>query len=796
METLWQDLRYAARSLRKNAGFTAVAVLTLALGIGANTAIFSFVYGILLRPLPYAHPERLVVLEDYQANYGKAPSSYPEYVDWKDQKQIFEQVDTFFMSSAALTGTRQPEQVRVVQASAGLAALLGAQPFLGRSFLGDEDKPSAPRVVMLEYGFWQKQFGGDRNIIGQTLQIEANPYTVIGILPASFHFERPADVWMGLRLDESISERGLHYLTVMGRLRPGLSLAAARQEAASVEKRLQEQRKTTHGLRLTDAQTFRVGDARPSLLALLGAVGFLLLIACANVANLLLARASARQREMAVRRALGASRGRLIRQLLTESLLLSALGGALGALLAWWGVDLMTAAAAHSIARIEEVRLGGGVLLFTLFVSVATGVLFGLAPALRATQSSLGASLKAGGRSGSEGAHSRGLRSLLVVSEVALSLVLLVGAGLMIHSFTRLMRVPRGFDSSGVLSFQVSLPKARYEKAEQQRQFFQATLERLRALPGVTSVGLTSALPASGDGANGGVGVEGLAADPENLPMAEKTITGGNYFSAMRIPLRRGRYFSEKDTATSPQTAIVNEAFARRFFPNQDPIGKRLDFMWETKGMQEIVGVVADVNYHGMESQITPQIYVPYVQRPDPYATIVVRSSGDLAALPAAAREAVLAVDASQPISDVRTADAVVARSLAPRNLSVTLFALFGGLGLALVAVGIFGVISYSVSQRTREIGVRVAFGAQQRDIVNLVVGQGLRLVVAGVGVGLLASFVLTRLMAGLLYSVTPTDPVTFGGVTVLLGAIALAACYVPARRAMRVDAMVALRYE
>jgi putative ABC transport system permease protein len=738
-----------------------------------------------------------MVLEDYQPNYGKAPASYPEFLDWKEQKQIFEQVGAYFSATAVVSGGAQPEQIRLMRASAGLLPLLGAQPFLGRGFLPEEDQRGAARVVILSYSYWEKHFGADPRIVGQTVQIDANPCTVIGVLPAGVRFERPADAWMGLRLDESNADRGTHFITVLARLRRGLSLAAARREAEAVEKRLQTERSITHGLRVTDAQTFRVGDARPALLALLGAVGFLLLIACANVANLLLARASGRQREMAVRRALGAVRSRLVRQLLTESVLLSSLGGALGALLAWWGVDLLVAAAAQSIPRIEEVRLGGGVLAFTLGVSLATGILFGLAPAMRATKSALTESLKEGGRSGNAGASGHRLRGLLVISEVALSLVLLAGAGLMVQSFVRLVRVPRGFDSSGILSFQISLPSDRYEKADKEVQFFQAVTERLRALPGVEKVGMTSTLPVSDSGANGAFKIEGR---PDwkrgEEPFVEKTIVGGDYFSALRIPLRRGRYFNERDAATSPHVAIINETFARRFFPNEDPIGKRVGFLWNMEGWQEVVGVVGDVNYHGLDTPLTPQIYVAFSQRPDSSSTIVLRSSADAATLAAASRDAVRGVERDQPISDIRTLDSIVAESLAPRSLSTMLFSLFGGVALALVAVGIFGVISYSVSQRTQEMGVRVALGARQGDILGLVVGQGMRLVTAGVGIGLVAAFALTRAMAGLLYSVKPSDPATFIGVTVLLAAIALVACYVPARRAMRVDPMVALRYE
>jgi putative ABC transport system permease protein len=626
--------------------------------------------------------------------------------------------------------------------------------------------------------------------------LDANPYTVVGVLPAGFRFDWPTDILLGLRLDESVADRGTHFIDVLGLLRPGLDLSTARREAAVVEKRLQKERATNHGIRLTDAQTHRVGEARTSLLALLGAVGFLLLIACANVANLLLARASSRQREMAVRRALGAGRTRLIRQLLTESLLLAALGGVLGALMAWWGVDAIKAAGGQTIPRIEEVQLGGGVLVFTLFVSVASGILFGLAPAFRATKSSLTEALKEGGRSGSVGAQSHRLRSLLVVGEVALSLVLLVGAGLMINSFVRLARVPRGFDSSGVLSFQIVLPNTRYEKPEQQVEFFRAAVERFRAVPGVESVGMTSTLPVSDSGANGGFKVEGLNWDANEGPSTEKTVVGADYFRAMHIPLRRGRYFDERDRSTSPHVAIINETFARRFFPNQDPIGKRVSFLWNIEGWQEVVGVVGDVNYHGLDTALTPQIYVAYPQRPDPWSIVVLRSSSDPSSLASAARGAVQAIDPNQPISELLKVDTVISGSLAPRSMTMILFSLFGGLALALVTVGIFGVISYSVSQRTQEIGIRVALGAQHGDVLRLVLGQGTRLILAGVGIGLVAAFALTRVLAGLLYSVKPWDPATFGGVTLLLAGIALGASYLPARRATRVDPMIALRYE
>ncbi|HTG14979.1 MAG TPA: ABC transporter permease [Blastocatellia bacterium] len=801
MGTLVQDLRYGVRVMLKQPGFTAVAVIALALGIGANTAIFSAVNAVLLRPLPFPEPERLVLVRDLQ-QADETPASYPEYLDWKEQSRTFDDLAVAFNTSSSLTGQGEPEQLLGVRVSANLLPMLGVKTEIGRNFQPEEESRSGERVVILSYSLWQRRFGGDPEVLGRNVTLSGRGFTVIGVLPAGIkgllprvdQLEQSRDLWMPLRLDASNAPRGLHFLTVIGRLRGGLSLQMARDEVSDVADQLRQTGATQHGIMIVPLIQFVVGSTRPALLILLGAVGLVLMIACANVANLMLARAQSRRKEIAVRLALGASRARLIRQLLTESVLLSSVSGTLGVVLALWGVDSLAAASRAWLPRAEGIKIDATVLLFTLGVSLLTAILFGLAPALRASSGQLSEALKEGGQRAGHGRDR--LRSLLVVSEVALSLVLLVGAGLLIKSFVRLLSVDKGFDPRQVLALDLSLPESKYAEPPQQAQFFQQVLERVAALPGVEGAASVSNIPLGDGGTNGGVQIEGKNFPPESEPIAEKLIVSAGYFRIMRIPLRSGRYFDERDAAGNQQVAIINESFARTYFQGEDPIGKRIDFGWDTTGWQEVVGMIGDVKHYGLDEAALPAVYVPQLQRPSSSMTVVVRTTPDPRSLSAAVRSQVFEVDRDQPISRVRIMEQVVSASVASRRLSMALLAGFAVVALALAAVGLYGVMSYVVTQRTHEIGVRMALGARVGDVLGLVLKQGMVLVLIGVGTGLVAALAVTRLIASLLYGVSPTDLATFVVIALLLTAVALLACYLPARRATKVDPMVALRYE
>jgi putative ABC transport system permease protein len=809
---LWQDLRYGVRTMRKSPGYMAAAVLTLALGIGANTAIFSVVNAVLLRPLPYEHPERLVRVLMFDTKHGETSRdhAYLNFADLRAQNNSFEGLAAYADGGASLTGDAAPERISGITASANLFSVLGVNAQLGRTFTPEDERPGASAVV-ISHGLWQRKFGSDSRAVGRQITLGGKPETVVGVLPAGFRFpfiNTQPEYFVTFDPQGSMEkQRGANYVEVIGRLKEGVPVGRAEAEMSAIAGRLEQQypeENDGESVSLVPAHEDLVGDMRPTLLLLLGAVGFVLLIACANVANLQLARASGRGREVAIRTALGASRRRIVRQLLTESLLLSTAGGALGLLLAAWGISIISAFVPADIPRVREAGLDPVVLTFTLVASVLTGVAFGLAPALQVSRVDLNETLKEGGRGATEGRGRNRVRGLLIVSEVALSLVLLVGAGLLIKSFVNLRNTNAGFDPRHVLTASVSLPKNRYSKEEQQARFYRRAVERAAALPGVEAAGAILPLPYSDNGIETNFSVEGQPElSPGAQPVAGGRIITPDYLRVMGIPLVKGRTFDEHDTADAPQVLLVNETLARRYFPDRDPIGQRLHV--GLNGIRgEIVGVVGDMRDRHLEKEADPEYYVPYQQVPVGSMALVLRArSDDPADLAAPLRAVVQDLDKDLPLYEVRTMESRVADSVARQRFSMTLLVAFAGLallvafaGLALAGVGIFSVMSFLVAQRTHEIGVRVALGAQPRDILRMAARRGMALALLGVAAGLAAAFALTRLMAGLLYGVTPTDPITFVGVSLLLALVALLACLVPARRATKVDPLVALRYE
>jgi putative ABC transport system permease protein len=812
MNTFLQDIRFGVRMLWKSPGFTLVTILALALGIGANSAIFSVVNGVLLRPLPYATADRLVFLSEWSRQVPNMSVSYPNYQDWRDQNTVFEQLAAFRSAGYTLTGAGEPEQLAAREVSASFFPALGVAPVVGRNFTADEDKPGAQRTAVISYGFWQRRFGGNPGIVGQPVTLNNESYTVVGVLPQTFEWQAQVDLFapLGLRADR-MQDRDSHPgIYLIGVLKPGVTVEQARAEMDTITARLAAQYpKTNEGNRYTlnTLQNRATEDIRAALYVLLAAVGFVLLIACANVANLLLARATTRAKEIAIRTALGAGRWRIVRQLLTESVLLSMVGGALGLLFAMWGVDALLAVLPEDVPRLLVMNIGldARVLLFTVAVSVLTGLLFGLAPAIQVSKANLNESLKEGGRSATGGAHRNWVRSVLVVSEVALSLLLLVGAGLLMKSFLNLQRADIGFNPEGVLTLRVPLPEARYKENAQVENFYRALLQRVQNLPGVQSASLTRGLPMNG-GIESGVSVEGQEpTDRKDTVVAVNLTCSPDYFRTMEIPLVKGRYFTEQDRTDAQPVAIIDEMMAARFFANADPLGKRIKlggaespFPW-----MQIVGVVKHVKHYGPDEEGRVEIYRPYFQLPNvPDAQfnrgmmLVARTSGEPTALAGAIRNAVREIDKDQPVSEVQPMTRIVSAAVASQKFATWLLAVFAATALALAALGLYGVMAYSVTQRTHEIGVRMALGAARRDVLRLIVGQGMRLTLAGVGIGLVGAFLITRVMKSLLYGVNAADPITYGGVALLLALVALVACLIPARRATKVDPMVALRYE
>ena len=816
MESLWQDLRYGIRVLWKKPSFTLTAVLTLALGIGANTVIFSVVNAVLLRPMPFVESDRLVAPTGEKNNpRSRTVVSYPDFVDWRDQTQTLEHVAVYQEANMLLRRDEtEPELISGALVSSDLFPLLRIRPALGRAFTREEEQQNAPPVILISYSLWQRRFNADSNIIGQQLKRSGAGgagATIIGVLPEGFRFPVQARQTDFLRplapaLGEWAERRSAYSLRVLARLKPGATVQQADSEMRAIGERLEQQypdegfRLGSHFVSLYESV---VGDVRTSLLVLLGAVGLVLLIACANVANLLLARAATRHREIAIRTALGASRGRVIRQLLTESLLLAFTGGGLGLLLSVWGVDLLVAHSSLNLPRLKDVSLDVRVLAFTLAISALTGIIFGLAPALQAARVDLHDELKEGGRSATAGRVRSRMRGLLVVSEVAISLVLLIGGGLLVKSFVRLRSVNPGFDPEQVLTTELSLSKTKYPEKEQQRALFAQLIERVRSVPGVESAALAYPLPFSGTTTGNSFFIAGRPIpDPAEKPAANYRAINPDYFRVLRITLVRGRAFGEHDDEKATPVVIINETFARRFFPGQDPLGQhiaieRASGQMAAQDMREIVGVVGDVRHVGLDEEAGPEFYVPYMQAPESYMSVVVRTtSANPTGMGASLSDAIRAVDREQYVPNIQPMTELIAESVSDRRFNTLLVGLFATVALLIASVGIFGVMAYSVTQRTHEIGIRMALGAQAGDVLKLVLGQGLRLILFGVALGIGAALVLTRVLAGMLYAVTPTDPLTFVSISLLLSVIALIACLIPARRATRVDPMIALRYE
>jgi predicted permease len=802
MDTLFQDLKYAVRTLRRTPAFTVAAVACLALGIGANTAIFSVIDGVLLRPLPFRDPSSLVMVWETNRNTGKDRNvvSPADYLDWRAQNSTFSEIGSYIDWRANLTGVDEPVEVALSIATASFFRVLDVAPEVGRVYTAEEDVPNGPNVVVLSHGLWERRFGARRDVIGTRLELNGRPSTVIGVMPASFGIEGSrAELWTPMGLDPSVDYRTRtgRYLTSVARLKPGVTPERAQTDLTAIARRLEAAHPIFNGgwgANVVPMSEQVVGGVRRALLVLGGVVAFVLLIACANVANLLLARSTARTREVAVRAALGAGRGRMVRQLLTESVVLSALGGAVGLVLAYWSVQGVKALAPRGVPRVASISIDGWTMAFTLVVAVATGLLFGLVPALQAGRGNLQTILREGSR-GSTGSDRA--RAVLVAAQVALSLVLLIGAGLMVRSFARLQAVDPGFDPENVLTGRVQLAGERFRASSAATAFFDQLLARVEKVPGVESAGAINWLPFGGDGSATSYWIEGRPVPPPTSEfVADVRAVDPRYFRTMRIRVKRGDPFDARANTESPKQVVVNEAFVRVHFPASNPIGEHVLMPWGDTLRGEIVGVVADTRHAGLDSAARPMIYWALKQFPTNFMTLVVRTTGDPMRLaPAIARE-VRATDANQPFADPKPLDAYLSQSVAQRRFSLTLLGVFSGLALVLAALGIYGVLAYSVAQRTREIGIRMALGARDSTVARMVVREALGVVGVGLAVGVAGAVALTRVLGTLLYDVSPTDPLTFTAVTLALGAVAVTASYFPARRAARVDPIVALRQE
>ncbi len=811
MQTLWQDLRYGFRTLQRNFAFTAVAVIALTLGIGANTAIFSVVNSVLLRPLPYAEADRIVAIQELGKEGNRVQVTPANFLDWRAQNTVFEHLAAILTRPANLADESTAERINLAMTSANFFSVFGVQPQRGRFFFPEDEQAGHAPIAVISNGLWLRRFGGDPEMVGKAITLDGTAYTVVGIAPAGFQYPDQTEVWLPpFRLAPALSSRmdvtqvrGFGFLSAVALLKENVSVEAAHAEMETLTARLREQYPQTNNNRfnrVVSLHTHLVGDTQLLLMLLLGAVGFVLLIACANVANLLLARAAARQKEMAIRAALGASRWRVLRQLLTESLLLAFAAGSFGVLLAWWSVDLLIRFLPKDFPRRHDINLDFTVLGFTLLVSAATGVLFGFAPAWQVSRLDVNESLKESGR-GAAGSDSRKrLRRLLVVSEVALSLVLLIGAGLLFRSFLRLQAVNKGFDSDQVLTLRLNPSGTNFQQDLQFIAYYQQVEDRLRALPGVEAVGAINTLPLS-KGPTFGFQVEGRPPlPPDQWPGANYRNVTPDYFRALDIPILQGRAFEARDHANAPPVAVINEATAARDFAGENPVGKRLNFGGRDAQGQpiwfEIIGVVGNVRSLELNTEPTPEVFTATLQDAFGGMSVVIRTHIEPENLIAAVRQTAQEVDRAQPVTELRTFNHIVSDAVTQPRFNLALLIVFGGLALILSAAGIYGVTSYGVTQRTQEIGIRMALGAQTGDVLKMIVSQSMRLTVIGIGIGLLAAFFVSRLLSGLLFDVSGNDPLTYVSVSVILAGVALIACFVPARRAAKVDPIVALRYE
>ncbi|MDB4909376.1 MAG: hypothetical protein JWO39_199 [Gemmatimonadetes bacterium] len=802
---LVQDVHYALRSIRLAPGFSAIVAITLALGIGATTTMYSVIDGVLLRPLPYPSANRLVAIMAAGEKSGEGfPVSFPDYKDWKQRSPTFlRDIGTWFATTLTLVEHDSPEVLDAERMSASVPRMLGVKPVLGRFFTADEDDAGGDRVVVLSQDFWRQRFNGDPGIVGRVLQMDGRAFTVVGVYPSGASARLPnelvsgahAQIWLPLRLSDEDAPRDLHFLYVMGQARTGVSIPLVISGMRGVARALIQEHVTTNGIAVKKLNEQLTHDAQRPLTLLLGAVALLLLISCANVANLLLARAAARRREFAIRLALGAPRSRIVTQLLIDSMVRAIVGGAAGIALAlgasWW----LRHRLAVRLPRFELVSIDARVLVFALLVSIATGLLFGLVPALRASRGHVREALQEGGRGLSGSIRHDRFRRALIVGEIALSFILLVQAGLLIRSLENVLAVPKGFDASRLVSGMVYLPASSYPDTLRQLAYFEQLLERTRALPGVQEVGLTSSLPIEG-GVNGGIGIEGREFAPNDVPMVEKRVVSAGYLKALGASIRSGRLFDERDAAGAPPSVIVNESFVRRWMPNEDAVGKRVDFKWETQGLQTIVGVIADMREGPLNAPAIPAIYIPVAQRPSSAMFLVVRAAGDPASLVPSIRSVMRAVDSHLPLANIRTLDEIVGADVASQRLTTSILAIFAALALLLAAVGLYGVISYSVLQRTQELGVRAALGARRKDLMRLVLSQSAGFTIAGIILGGIGALALGQLIAHQLFGVRAADSMTFMFVVVLLALVAALASAVPAFRATRADPLAALRQE
>lgn len=811
MNTLFQDLRYGFRMLVRSPAVTAVAIIALTLGIGANTAIFSVVHAVLLRPFAYADGDRLaIVWENRKSGQGNSQNTINlgNFFDWKTQNTVFTDMAAFFDLNANLTGDGEPEEVPSQIATTNLFSLLGVNPIKGRLFGPDDGKTGQPRVVVISYDLWQRRFGGDANIIGRKITLNNQPSEVIGVLPPdvgwyvqkSSMISHPPQLWSPWQVSDELRQRRGRFARAVARLKPGVTLEQAQNEMNVIGARLEQQYpefNTKWGVTVVPLRTQFSGEIRKPLLILLGAVGFVLLIACANVANLLLARAASRKREIALRAGLGASRWRIARQLLTESLLLSTIGGALGLLLAWWGTQALLALSPPELMDLRTTSVNVPVLLFTVGLTLLTGVVFGFVPAFEASRFDLSEPLKEAGKNLGGGGRAQRLRSLFVVAQVAMALVLLVGAGLLMKSLGRLQSVDPGFAAGNLLTVRVNLPTRKYDTDQKRLDFFKQAEDEIRAIPGVESVGAINTLPFDGPHSGTKLDIEG---QPKRAPgqdlITGVCVTDANYFQTMRIPLKRGRLYTTQEAAEMRHVVVVNEAFARAF-PGQDALGQRVTiYMKDENQPSEIIGIVGDSKQRSLDTEIEPMAYWPHAELVYPAMTIVIRTSSDSAATASAVRNVIHQIDPQQPIGQVITMNGLMARSVARSRFNSLLLVIFSMVALVMAAVGIYGVMSYAVQQRTHEIGVRMALGAQRRDVLNLILKQGIVLAISGVLVGLAGSFGLTRVISTLLFDVAATDKTTFAAVALGLFVVTFVASYIPAWRATRVNPLVALRYE